>query len=142
MKASARNRFTGTISAVRKGAVNDDVHVTLTGGAELSAVVTSESSASLGLVEGAEVVALVKAPWVMLVTEAEDYRFSARNRFAGTVNSLERGAVNTTVELAVAGGLTVVSVITNESADELDLVEGATATALFKASQVILAVPA
>lgn len=138
MKTSARNRFVGTVTSVRAGAVNDEIDLALPGGVELSAVVTHESTVSLGLEPGVEAIALVKAPWVVLVTEADGMRFSARNQFAGVVRSVERGAVNATVELSV-GDLTIAAVVTNDSVDELGLAEGVTATALFKASHVILA---
>ena len=41
-----------------------------------------------------EFIALVKAPWVMLMTEASDFRLSARNCLAGTVESVSHGAVS------------------------------------------------
>lgn len=138
MKTSARNRFTGTVTTVRSGAVNDEIDIALPGGIAMSAVVTHESTVALGLEPGVEAIALVKAPWVVLVTEADGMRFSARNQFAGTVRSVERGAVNASVELAV-GDLTLAAVVTNDSVDDLGLVEGVAATALFKASHVILA---
>jgi molybdate transport system regulatory protein len=138
MKTSARNRFTGTVSAVRPGAVNDEIDLELDGGLTLSAVITHESTVSLGLAPGRAAVALVKAPWVVLVTDAEGLRFSARNQFAGTVAGIQRGAVNATVAVAV-GDHTIEAVVTNDSVDELALSEGTAVTALFKASHVILA---
>jgi molybdate transport system regulatory protein len=139
MKTSARNRFTGTVSAVRPGAVNDEIDLALDGGPTLSAVITHESTVALGLEPGSAAIALVKAPWVVLVTDADGLRFSARNQFTGVVERVSRGAVNATVTLAV-GTITVEAVVTIESLDELGLTEGDTATALFKASHVILAV--
>ena len=138
MQTSARNRFEDTVSAVRPGAVNDEIELALAGGQRLSAVVTRESSESLGLAVGAEAVALVKAPWIVLVTDAAGYRFSARNQFAGTLTGLERGAVNTVVEVT-SGDLVIAAVVTNDSVDSLGLAEGVAATAIFKASHVILA---
>ncbi len=40
MAVSARNQLTGTVSAVAAGAVNDEVELTLAGGAKLVAIVT------------------------------------------------------------------------------------------------------
>lgn len=39
MAVSARNQLTGTVSAVAMGAVNDEVELTLAGGAKLVAIV-------------------------------------------------------------------------------------------------------
>jgi len=65
-------------------------------------------------------------------------RVSARNVFLGKVAELRKGAVSTEVNLALKGGETLCSVITNESARVLGLKVGAEAYAFFKASAVIL----
>ena len=63
MAVSARNQLTGTVSAVAMGAVNDEVELTLAGGAKLVAIVTHSSQQALGLAKGKEAIALIKAPW-------------------------------------------------------------------------------
>jgi molybdate transport system regulatory protein len=65
-------------------------------------------------------------------------RVSARNVFLGKVAELRKGAVSTEVTLALKGGETVCSVITNESARVLGLKTGMEAYAFFKAGAVIL----
>jgi len=65
-------------------------------------------------------------------------RVSARNVFLGTVAAVRKGAVNTEVTVALKGGETLCSVITNESAATLGLKAGLEAYAFFKASAVIL----
>lgn len=47
MAVSARNQLTGTVSAVAMGAVNDEVELTLAGGAKLVAIVTHNSQQAL-----------------------------------------------------------------------------------------------
>ena len=88
MKVSARNVFKGKVSQVQQGAVNAEVVLTLAGGEQLVAVVTMESIKNLGIAVGKEAVALIKAPWVMLMTESSDIRLSARNCLEGKVLSL------------------------------------------------------
>lgn len=143
MKASARNVFSGKITAITDGTVNAEVELTLSGGDRIVAVVTEGSVHSLGLTVGMDAVALVKAPWVMLLTDDGDsakLRFSARNQLAGTVSALEKGAVNTEVAITLTGGTVVYAVITNEAVLELGLQVGKAASALIKASHVILGV--
>jgi molybdopterin-binding protein len=140
MTISARNQLTGMVSHIADGAINDEVELTLNGGGKLVAVVTRSSREALGLKPGKEAVALIKAPWVMLATEDCGYQFSARNQFSGTVLSLLRGAVNTTVNIKIDGGSELTSVITNEAADEMVLKNGSRLIALIKASSVLLAV--
>lgn len=141
MNVSARNVFKGKISALTDGAVNAEVELTLSGGDRIVAIVTEGSVQSLGLAVGKEAVAYVKAPWVMLLSGAPDVRFSARNQLAGSVSALTRGAVNTEVGITLPGGAVVYSVVTNEAVLELGLKVGEPATALIKASHVILGVP-
>lgn len=142
MKVSARNVFKGSVKQLRNGAVNAEVVVALPGGSELVAIVTEESVKSLGLAQGKEVIALVKAPWVMLMTEADGIRLSARNCLAGTVKSVTDGAVNAEVVLTLPGGTEVVAMVTRDAVNELGLKAGVSATAVIKASHVILGVPA
>ena len=65
-------------------------------------------------------------------------RTSARNSFLGTVTKLIKGAVNSEVEVTVTQGEKIVAIITNGSVDALGLKVGAKATALVKASWLIL----
>lgn len=142
MKISARNVFSGKITGLTDGVVNAEVELTLPGGDKLVAIVTEASLKSLGLAVGKEAVAYVKAPWVMILTGAGEVRFSARNQFTGTVEKLTKGAVNSEVGIRLPGGAVVFAVITNEAVMELGLDEGVEATALIKASHVILGTPA
>jgi molybdopterin-binding protein len=66
-------------------------------------------------------------------------KLSARNRLSGTVVSINRGEAIANVALDV-GGQRIVASITVEAVDELGLREGTTATAVIKASDVMVAV--
>ncbi|NIF78494.1 LysR family transcriptional regulator [Paraburkholderia sp. Cy-641] len=143
VKTSARNQFYGTVSAITRGSVNDEVTLALPGGQAIVAVLTHESTEALGLVEGAAAFALIKASWVVLLVDGADgapLRLSARNQLRGAVQSVKRGAVSAEVSLALDGGTVMTAVVTNESANALGLQEGASAVAAFKASSVILGV--
>lgn len=142
MNVSARNVFSGKITALTDGAVNAEVEIGLAGGDRIVAIVTAGSVKSLGLAVGKDAVAYVKAPWVMLLAGPQNVRFSARNQLSGTVTSVQKGAVNTEVGIQLPGGATVYAVVTNEAVMELGLKAGVAATALIKASHVILGVPA
>ena len=123
--------------------MNDEVELKLSGGERLTATVTHQSVENLGLKLGAEAVALVKASWVIVaIEEGTPLKLSARNRLTGTVSQLTPGAVNTEVVIALKGGNSVAAIVTNESARTLKLAEGMAASAIFKASSVILGVAA
>jgi molybdate transport system regulatory protein len=142
MKISARNVFEGTVSAYRPGGVNAEVEVDIGGGDRLVAVITLESARALGIAVGSAVVALVKAPWVMVLTDTKGVRLSARNCLKGTVETVETGAVNAEVVIALPGGAKVAAVITREAVADLGLKPGVPASAVIKASHVVLGVTA
>lgn len=142
MKTSARNQFAGTVSAIQSGAINDEIELTVIGGQRIVATVTRESCTELGLVVGAKAFALVKASTIVLMTEGDDVRLSARNQLKGQVARFTAGAVNSEVVLALPGGGTVVAIVTQASAQALGLALGVGATAVFKASSVIVGVAA
>lgn len=139
MRTSARNQFVGTVSGLRAGPVDVEVLVRLDDQLEIAAVVTRESAQSLGLAIGREVIAMVKAPSVLLLTD-DKLRISARNRLWGTVSRVIEGPVNAEVTLDLGGGRSATAVVTGESVQSLGLEVGTRACAVFKVSSVILAV--
>lgn len=140
MKASARNQFKGTVSEVLVGSVNDEVHVDLKDGVTIVATITKESIEKLGIKAGSEVLALVKAPHVIVVTDFGGYKLSARNQLLGTVTEVKPGGVNSEIDIELKGGEKIAATVTNDSVATLGLAKGQSATAVFKASSVILAV--
>ena len=140
MKTSARNVLSGTISAVKRGAVNAEVDMVLPGGHQIVAVITNASLEHLGLTVGSQAFALIKAPLVILAKEIAGMKFSARNLLEGTVKHIAAGAVNAEVTLELTGGLQLNAIVTEASIASMGLKAGDQAAALFKASSVILAV--
>ncbi len=76
-----------------------------------------------------------------MVTDFAGYRLSARNQLQGKVVEVKAGQVNAEVDLELAGGEIIAATVTNDSVENLGLRKGQTATAVFKAGAVILAVP-
>ncbi|MFH7244720.1 MAG: molybdopterin-binding protein [Spirulina sp.] len=69
MKLSARNLLKGTVKSVITGVVNDEVVLEIAPGVEITAVITKNSSESLGLSVGKEAYAIVKASNVMVAVD-------------------------------------------------------------------------
>ena len=67
-------------------------------------------------------------------------QISARNVLKGKVVSIVQGAVNCEVTLEIAPGVKIVSIITKTSTESLGLAEGKSASAVIKASNVMIAV--
>ncbi len=66
-------------------------------------------------------------------------KLSARNQMGGTIVEVRRGATTSHVVLDVRGTLVTAS-ITNEAVDELGLAPGIAATAVIKASDVMIGI--
>jgi len=141
MKLSARNQWSGFVESVTDGVVTSEVTVRLSEQQLIVATVTTGSVRRLGLEAGAPVTAIVKASSV-IVGAGPAGRTSARNQLTGPVSRIERGAVQGVVTLSCGDGIEVTSTLTLGSLDSLGLQEGDQATALIKASHVLLAVDA
>lgn len=63
---------------------------------------------------------------------------SARNQLTGTVSAIEEGAVNAIVKLDVAEGVSISFTISMEAVKELGLAVGKEATAIIKATSVMI----
>jgi molybdate transport system regulatory protein len=141
MKTSARNQFSGVIKEVILGSVNAEVLVEVSGGETIVASVTKESVESLGIKPGISVVALVKAPQIIVVADFAGYKISARNQLSGVISAITPGAVNSEIDIEVKGGQKIAATVTVDSVATLGLQKGQTVTAVFKAGAVLLAVP-
>ncbi|OIO53750.1 MAG: molybdenum-dependent transcriptional regulator [Alphaproteobacteria bacterium CG_4_10_14_0_2_um_filter_63_37] len=139
MRTSARNQWLGTVERIDEGPVSALVTVRLKGEDRIQATVTRESAHELGLQPGVEVVALLKAPFVMLAAaDATTPKVSAANGLRGVVSRVVPGAVNVEVTLNLDGGNTLVSVVTRDGLAATGLKEGDRALALFDPGFVIL----
>ena len=67
-------------------------------------------------------------------------RISARNQIKGTVVEVTKGATTSHVRVDIGNGQIMTSSITNEAAEELALKPGMAASAVIKASDVMVGV--
>ena len=131
---SARNQFAGKVVSVNEGAVNGIIALDVNG-VKVTSTISMESIKALGLAEGKEATAFIKATEVMVAVG--DLKISARNKFAGKVVSVEKGAVNSVVKIdAKVGGIT--ATISNAAVEELGLAAGKDAIAVVKATSVMI----
>jgi molybdopterin-binding protein len=66
-------------------------------------------------------------------------RLSARNQLAGKIIEVRKGQTTAHVRIEIGNGVIVTSSITNEAVDDLGLKVGDSATAIIKASDVMVA---
>jgi molybdopterin-binding protein len=93
-------------------------------------IATIRDSGNRRLVPAAEIERLRGAP--------ESAKMSARNRFTGVVTDVEVDGLMAQVELVVTDPIRVCAVITRDSAERLDLRPGMPATAIVKATFVMI----
>ena len=65
-------------------------------------------------------------------------KLSARNQLKGKILTVTKGQTTAHVRIDIGGGVIVTSSITNEAVDDLALKPGDTASAVIKASEVIV----
>lgn len=66
MRISSRNQLKGIIKMIKKGPVNSEIIVSLSGGNEIVSVITTYSAEKMELKEGSQVYVVVKASEVMI----------------------------------------------------------------------------
>jgi molybdopterin-binding protein len=69
MKISARNVIKGKVHQVKTGPVNSEIVVKTANGDEIVSIITKESAEKLGLAEGKDVYAVIKATNVMIMAD-------------------------------------------------------------------------
>jgi len=67
-------------------------------------------------------------------------KLSARNQLKGTITDITKGATTSHIRIDIGGGVIVTASITNEAVDDLKLTKGKAATAVIKASDVMVGV--
>ena len=139
MKISARNQIKGTVKSVKEGAVNAVVVICRGNHNPIKADITMEAVRELGLAEGKEAYAVIKATNVMFATSKLP-GLSARNQIEGTIVKVVEGDVNGHVTIEDADGVRISGSITNEAIEQLGLAEGGKAVAIIKATDVMVAV--
>jgi molybdate transport system regulatory protein len=140
LRTSARNQFFCTVSRVEVGPVSAQVFLALDLTCQLEAVITSDSVKSLGLSQGQEVIALVKAPAIFLLSDPS-VRTSVSNHLTGIVSRIHEGAVNAevVVDLPLKRARHITAVVTTQAVASLGLKVGSSVTAAFQGTSVILA---
>ena len=81
---------------------------------------------------------VVSAKEIERLRGRDDSHMSARNRFHGTVRSVEVDGLLAQVEILVTEPIRVVAIVTRDAVEELGLAPGASATAIVKSTSVMV----
>ena len=137
MQISARNQISGVVEYIEHGKINAEVYLKLKSGYTLVSVITNTAVKNLDLNLNDEVVAIFKSSTVLLTTEIT-LSISARNKFQGVIDTINKGEINSEVILDIGNGDKIASIITTSSVDSLGLKKGAHASAIIKASDIMI----
>jgi molybdate transport system regulatory protein len=66
-------------------------------------------------------------------------KISARNRFAGTVEKIEKGPITSIVKVKIQTPITITALISKEAAEDLAIKPGDKVEAIVKATEVMVA---
>lgn len=141
MKNSARNQFFGRVTQILAGSVSAEIRIAISEKDEIAATITHESLENLEIKVGCEIWVLIKSSSVILGTDDGNFSLSVPNCLHGTVLRMTEGQDSSDVVLALDGGNTVSAIVSNESANRMELKVGVEARAIFQASSVLLGMP-
>lgn len=130
----------GIVKAINQGTIAAEVELEIAPGMTICAIITKRSVTALDLKPGRAATALIKSNFVLLARDVDAGKVSARNCLAGVVTNVIDGPINSELTLDLGGGLELTAIITGGSVQSLGLKPGERASALIKASHIILAV--
>jgi molybdate transport system regulatory protein len=116
------------------GIVQLDINGTI-----ISATISMNAIQELGLEPGKEAIAVIQATEVMMTTE-KHLPLSARNQLPGTVDLVKEGVVNGIVSMTADCGAKISATISMDAIQELGLKQGVKATAVIKATSVMIGI--
>ncbi len=137
MQISARNQIAGTVELIANGTVNAEVYIKLKSGYTIISVITNTAVNNLNLKVGDDVVAIFKSNTVLITTDIA-LNISARNKFLGTVDTINKGEINSELIIDIGNGDKIASIITTNSIESLSIQEKKEVCAIIKASDVML----
>lgn len=136
LQTSARNQLFGTVIERDHEEVQQHINMLLADGkTRIRAALTQQSADRLSLLPGKEILALIKAPWITLSYQASNND----NALAGKVQSIQHGADNSEVLVALNAGEILCATLPTKEVETLALKEGDEVYAQFNADQVIVA---
>ena len=138
IKTSATNQLFGTIVAIEIGAVNAEVVVRLKGGEQIFAAISLADLTQLNLAVDSDVILLINDPEIIMITDPELYQYSSRNCLVGKVMRIQTDDIDAELVIQLPSGDSLVAMITQASAETMNLKLDSLVYALFKSNSIII----
>ncbi|WP_415407300.1 TOBE domain-containing protein [Sulfurovum sp. CS9] len=136
MQISARNQIQAEVISVESANVNAKIHLKLKSGQVLVSVITKEAVENLHIEENQTVTAIFKSSSVLLST-LEDEK-SEENRLKGIVSKIDTDIENAKVLVDIGNHDTIVSVVSKDVFEKMELKEGSSVMAMIKSNDIML----
>jgi len=136
MQISARNQIQAQVISVESANVNAKVHVKLKSGQVLVSVITKEAVENLHIEEKQTVTAIFKSSSVLLSTSENEK--SEENRLKGIVTKIDTDIGNAKVLVDIGNHDTIISVVSKDVFEKMELKEGSSVIAMIKANDIML----
>lgn len=136
LQLSARNQIQAQVISVESANVNAKIHLRLKSGQVLVSVITKEAVENLHIEEKQTVTAIFKSSSVLLST-LEDEK-SEENRLKGIVTKIDTDIENAKVLVDIGNHDTIVSVVSKDVLEKMELKEGSSVMAMIKANDIML----
>jgi molybdate transport system regulatory protein len=139
LRTSARNQLLARVRQIHPDGLNERIELELQGSTQtLTALITHTSRERLNLKVGADVFALVKASWVNLLAVDAITQQAADNLLLGNVLQIERGELETEVQIQLPGGAQLTAQLMSSQIDALALAVNRPVHAQINPEQIIL----
>ena len=136
---SARNQLSGIITHMDIGAMTTKIVLQLHGGEMITSTITAKAAHDLALGINAQAYAIIKSSDVTFDTTPPS-AMQGLNTIKGVIDRLDQGTETTEVVLLINGGIKIVGIIDNQTANSQGFKIGLTCYALFSSSQVIIGI--
>ncbi len=130
------NKLQGQITKIETSGNLSIVHVSITEQIKLKAIVVERPETALYLREGNEIAMLFKETEVVMGTDAI-HAISLQNKISGVIKKVEKGALLSKVVLESGAG-DIISLISTNAVNQLDLKVGMNAMAMIKLNEVMI----
>lgn len=139
IRTSATNQLFGIVTAIQVSSINAEVFADLKGGEQIVASLPLTEFRQLKLNIGSDVLLLINAAEIIVVSDTANHSLSARNSLSGSVIRIHHDGVDAEIVIHLSSGDSLVATITKISAELLGIDLGVSVNAAFKSNAVILA---
>lgn len=136
MQISARNQIQAEVVSVESQNVNAKIRLRLKSGQELVSIITNEAVENLHIEEKQTVVAIFKSSAVMLFDMRNGKH--KENGMEGIVSKIETDVENAKVLVDIGNHDTIISVMTVDILEKMELSEGSSVRAVIKSNDIMI----